>query len=34
MTVIRMTIATLRPENKSHKLKYIIELSILFHDIL
>jgi hypothetical protein len=34
MTVIRMAIATLRPENKSHKLKYVIKLSILFHDLL
>jgi len=34
MTVIRMAIATLRPENKSHKLKYVINLSILFHDFL
>jgi len=34
MTVIRIAIATLRPENKSHKLKYVIKLNILFHDFL
>jgi transposase len=29
-----MTIATLRPENKSHKWKYVIKLNILFHRAL
>jgi len=34
ITAIQMTIATLRPENKSHKWKYVIKLNILFHRAL
>jgi hypothetical protein len=34
MTFIGMTIATLRPQNKSHKLKHGIKFNILFHDFL